>query len=281
MLFNMCKYNDIYLKNIELFDKLLLQDNIDINYKYNDDYTLLHCVCEYNGNYELAEKLLKNKINIDEIDRWERTALMVSCYYNYYEITELLLKYGANINYISENYNETPLRLACTNENSKIIKLLINNGAKLNNLNHDRYTELIYLCLYGNLEMIKLLFQTFDIDVDYINRSSNSCIYSLTEACDAKKNSYEIVKFLLEKGVDINIYYDKCSSTFTSCDTALSLACHRNNLNVILLLLDNNYKVHSNEYNRIINDEKISDEIKYEIERSYIKSNAKSATKRC
>ncbi len=71
-------------------------------------------------------------------------------------IVQLLIQYGAKIN-AKTNERDTPLHLACWNENTTVARWLLALGAKPNLTDKDGNTPLHIAAYMGTLPMIKLL----------------------------------------------------------------------------------------------------------------------------
>jgi uncharacterized protein len=91
-----------------------------------------------NGAQEAVEIMLKRGANVNAVDlnNDNLTPLMVAASHTYRvggEMSELLIKYGANVN-ARASRGSTPIMFASwgTDEYVKVIKLLLKNGAKVN-----------------------------------------------------------------------------------------------------------------------------------------------------
>ena len=89
-------------------------------------------------------------------DTTGNTGLQIASFYNNYDIVELLLNRGADINAIN-NIKETPLFIACKNGYKNIVELLLNRGADTNIKNYHGDTALMVACLHGNEEIVEIL----------------------------------------------------------------------------------------------------------------------------
>jgi len=91
------------------------------------DEKLLGAV-EFNDILEVIDLLIDGA----DLHCYDDEPIRESAWRGHYEITELLLERGANINAISE-YNETPLTLACKSyaDNMRMIEFLLQNGADI------------------------------------------------------------------------------------------------------------------------------------------------------
>ncbi len=85
--------NACYNKKLEIV-KLLLENNANVNIVDNDDYTLLHDVCNNNNN--------NNKINV--------------------ELIELVISYGVDDFTVENNINETPLDFLSRSDRNDLVE---------------------------------------------------------------------------------------------------------------------------------------------------------------
>jgi ankyrin repeat protein len=75
------------------------------------------------------KKAIKNGANIDAVDEYDYTPLMLSCAKGILENVEYLVEHGANID--KKNvYGETALMKACYRGHLNIVKYLIEKNAK-------------------------------------------------------------------------------------------------------------------------------------------------------
>jgi len=80
------------------------------------------------GNLEDIRWLLSIKINIDICNEWNGTPLYLACQYGQYEVVEYLLEAGADL-FIKTNSERTALDIAYTIEDDDIVNLLLDYGA--------------------------------------------------------------------------------------------------------------------------------------------------------
>lgn len=117
---------------------------------------------------------------------------------NRYEVINLLLKYGANINKKHRNTTYTPLMATIKRQNGYYAQYLILKGAKVNLTNGDGETALMLAIDYKSRRtdssIIKKLIES-GANVNYIAKNGNT---ALSIACFYA--DYEVVKMLLENG---------------------------------------------------------------------------------
>ncbi len=215
-----------YFDNLEAFKLLIdIKEGIDANILDPNGYSPLMYIAKKN-NVELAKLLMKKGIKIDLLSSSEETALILAIKYTSFEMIELLIKEGANVNYTNK-MDATPLMLAVYKRDVNTVKLLLENGANVNASDRganflpssDSNKVLAYV-LKNPYEVKSCLWSS------PYNPNNSFEIPSSTEI-----ENIEIIKLLIEKGVDINNVDDKNSS-------ALMVACEQLHLEAIELLID-------------------------------------------
>uniref|UniRef100_A0ABD2X9X3 Uncharacterized protein n=2 Tax=Trichogramma kaykai TaxID=54128 RepID=A0ABD2X9X3_9HYME len=95
--------------------KLLLERGADPNLANKKGSTLIHIVCDKDYKIEFAQMLLSQKhqrVLVDVLDNDGNTPLTLSLEIGRRDVAELLLKYGANLNF-ANNDGETLLHIFC------------------------------------------------------------------------------------------------------------------------------------------------------------------------
>jgi len=131
-----------------------------------------------------------------------------------YQMMKFLLDNGANIN----TDNELALRFSCCERvrDYHLIKFLIDNGASINDVLSPYYTK----C---DIQLFHLFFECITIDV--CNEKKILLDYCLTSKEDS---SFEIIKFLIDKGARLDIYFKK----------PIEWCVSRNNIKIIRLFME-------------------------------------------
>ncbi len=151
-------------------------------------------------------------------------------------LLEYVLKVGAALGYAATSpgrIRNTPLHYAAGANCVSNAELLLKAGAKVNARNIYSYAPLHWAAEYGHLEMIQCLLQhRADVNPktssEFIIKEFRTPLYFA-----ADKGHLATAKALLDAGADPNIVCD------TSCGTALTTACHGDDLPMIELLLAN------------------------------------------
>ena len=219
--------------HLEIFKLLWRKSRVDVNLRYGwSENTLLHFASK-GGNLKMVKYLLDNHADIDVnlLNNFGESAVSIACEKGNFEIVKLLLqKSGVDVNFRNCRRKVTPLQYASEKGNLKIEKYFLENQADIDVdlLNDDGDSAVSKACERGNLEIVNFLLpkSRVDINVRYGWRK-NTLLLQATE------NGYsEIVKYLLENHADIDV--DLLND---DGDSAVSIACERENLEIVNCLL--------------------------------------------
>lgn len=110
------------------------------------------------GNYKLVQNYLASGWNIDRRNQKGWNAIIIATFNHQYQIVEMLLENGADINSINQNgtsvlmYAKTKVLV---NRNFDFLQYLIDRGANVNLIDQKNgYTVLDYVKVVGDIEMI-------------------------------------------------------------------------------------------------------------------------------
>ena len=182
--------------------EFLIENGADVNAEDLAENTPLYYAIE-TGNVNEVKMLVDNKADINTIYKLGITPLICAIDFykekrekNFYEIIELLIANGADINIESEF--GTPLIRAVTDEQNDIVKLLIDNGADINKMDEFEGTPLHIASKNGNKELVELFISKgANIDVELDLFRSTPLHYA------ASYGQKEIVKLLINYGAEI------------------------------------------------------------------------------
>jgi len=136
----------------------LIEDGADVNdknAKSKNEWTPLHLACA-NKNFNLVELLIEHGANVESKSKGHITPLSIACLSEYFNIAKLLIEHGANIE--SKDKNErTLLDVACQSGQFNLVKFLVEHGANIESKNKYGETPLHLACEYGHLNIVKLL----------------------------------------------------------------------------------------------------------------------------
>ncbi|WP_304353657.1 ankyrin repeat domain-containing protein [Brachyspira innocens] len=186
--------------------KLLINNNSDINIKNKDGKNMIILACE-NGNEEMFNLLVENNADINAKSSWGASALIYASEKGNINIMQYLIDNGIDVNGKADDNGDTPLLWAVTGENPyEASKLLIENGANVNATNDGGVAPASILAA-STPEVVKLLKDNgADLDTKFLD-------YYPPIAIAAGAGNLEIVKALVENGVDVNYYPDDINYT--------------------------------------------------------------------
>ncbi|KAL2788364.1 ankyrin repeat-containing domain protein [Aspergillus keveii] len=165
-----------------------------------------------NGHLDVLRKLIDdNIVRADQADDIGTTALIWSSYNGHYEVSELLLKEGANVNAESQRLG-TPLLVASLKGHKALVKLFLDNGAEVNHICGPRWLahyprttspEFAYIpyhrgsalwaaCLRGHLEIVELL----------VEKGARELNFALMAA--SRGGNIDMIQVLMDNGADAN-----------------------------------------------------------------------------
>jgi len=207
----------------------------------------------YAKTIPVLNTLIQSGININAVNDKGKTFLMDNCYSGNVEFVSALLDAKADITI--RNKNGTCLMRACigefdrkgpseTNPFPEIIKMLIDADADVNirAIQNDGFpgiTPLIIACSIGAVDTCRILIETkADMNVELFRMVPLmvvACAHddpNMYPRFEENKNAYpKIAKLLIDAKADMNIIgKDEY--------TAVELACHFNNLETVLMLLE-------------------------------------------
>lgn len=188
--------------------------DIGFNFLFYDVYrnNLFHYLTYYkNPSTDVLIKLMEiiSDINyeINTKNSISETPLILACQNNNTEIAKLLIELNANVTLKNSN-NNNALMYACSFNNLELVKKLINRGADVNEVDNQGDNAFFYACgcdNFGllNLDLIKYLYD-FITDNDYLSKDKCNALHY---ACGFNNDTinYEVIEYLLSKGFNSDI----------------------------------------------------------------------------
>ena len=244
----------VYKKDYDMV-KYLLDKGANPNTANNENKTAL-MIAIANNNFDISKLLIQQGANINTKDEYSYTALMRAAMRGDYEMVKFLLENGADAN-TKDNYGNTVLyhniRYCHYEEEGledakKIFNLLIKYGADVNT--KDNYggsllnTAYSFSGLPPNREMFKLLVENgFDLESRIDGGEHSPDDYDYTPLMIAAAiNDYDMVKFLVEKGADVNFYKGGSTALISACEYS-----HERNIDVIKYLVSKNANINAQD----------------------------------
>lgn len=240
--------------------KYLIKNNIDLNAKDDDGFTILELALKKDKE-NIIELLIHNGADIHHKNKLGLNALILSATHGKINVLKLLLENGADVNTLCSDGSSllylitvggkievlkllidydadvnqkdlegnSPLSSAVRSKNIKKINLLIENSADINSQNNEGHSILATATILNleNIEILNILIKN-GADVNMKNKSGYSpLMYTLIN------KNIEQANLLLENGADVNIKIDNTLSP-------LIYAVQDNNKDIINLLIKYN-----------------------------------------
>ncbi len=226
-MFNSCKFMK-YVKNSRIGDNSnkinhMIERGIFLNYMdKNLKYTPLITSIIYvnkTSNLDTIIKLINSGADVNFKNKNNDTALIFACYFQNVNIVNILIKAGADINH-QNNSGYSPLMIVqnCLNFNElsntnkinnilEIMNCLLDAGANIklnNNKNHNAIIIAIKNSKYYGIKQVKLLIEKSKLNINSRFKSNKNM---LSYACYyfGISSSYEVIKYLINLGIDINV----------------------------------------------------------------------------
>ena len=110
------------------------------------------------GNTEYVAQFLQ-EVGNDRFDDKSNSLLYTAARYGKYEIVELLLGKGAQVDFEQED-GETALMAASKEGHEEVVELLLRGGANPNSQRHDGQTALMFAAQKGQSEVASILLES-------------------------------------------------------------------------------------------------------------------------
>jgi len=215
--------------------KLLIKAGADVN-KITSKYETPLLIAVKYQYAEIAEALIRAGAEIDFSDRHDATALHYAALYGYFQLADMLIYYGASIDNKSIE-GKTPLLTSIWAGFDDISDLLIQNGANLEARDNEGYTPFLMAAMNGDTLIMELL-RKKGVDI-YATNLANHNALSLTIIADKT----DATKYLLKIGNKWTAPDNHALSPYTVAS-----------------------KYQRKDILKILNDNKIPGNIKYEID---------------
>jgi ankyrin repeat protein len=252
-------------EGFENIARLLIEYGADINYTCGFENPINNAFSSNNIN--IVKMLLEHNVNINCTGYFNRTPLLHAFELRKWDLVSQLIDMGADVNvYVDGGYSITPLYEACLFGNLKLVIKIVEAGADVNFsvdnhvtpicigtihgfthiveylLEHGSHFTKIETCnyipahlaiRYGHLEILKMFekyYQQVQFSAILNKNDDNEDNIPINIACEF--GHIDVVKYILSKGVDINV-------TNSKGITPLITAVIAQNFNLIIFLLLN------------------------------------------
>jgi len=144
----------------------IIEQSINENKVYNDGSTILHKSAQ-SGWAIVCDLLLNSGMDVNHKNNFDETPIDIACVGGESDVVNVLLYHGSEV-------NNNLLFGAINSKNTKLAKLLLSRDINPNIIK-DTFTPLLLAALFGDINMIKLLID-YNADVTYINEAG-LCIW--------------------------------------------------------------------------------------------------------
>lgn len=226
----------------------LLDNGINVNARNNQGESGLMLACEQ-GSIKIAKFLVQNDANVDITDNNGNTALARICKYQKFvycnQISLSNLANSLDQDQDQDQGHDTVSMIICAAESGRmdIVELLVKKGADTNVADQNGSTILINACEGGWIDIVKFLVNN-GANVHATDNNGNNALMRIFRKHNNqplnKKIFFEIVQFLIEKGVNVN---DKNIVGISP----LMHACSMDDLNVIEFLLNKDANINDKD----------------------------------
>lgn len=152
---------------------------------------------------ELAEKLLKNKADVNAVDELGYTPMHFAVIRSNNKLVELFLNFNPNLN-IQSNNGETVLNIAALHSSLKITRLLVDHGADVNNASVlDGSTAFHWACWCFDKKIVKFLLKR-GADINALDFEKRTPLMFMLANDDYQKIGIQALKYLLGKWPAVN-----------------------------------------------------------------------------
>ncbi|MFL0195668.1 ankyrin repeat domain-containing protein [Clostridium sp. WILCCON 0269] len=159
------------------------------------------------GNLDELKIFIKNggDVNVKCDDKSLLHFVIDNCENNYFEVIELLINNGADINSHESYLKETPLHRICARIKPKIdvVQLLLDRGAKVNAENISGKTPIFYCSFSYSVELLNLLVVKYGADIKHTDKYNNTLLHD--DYLNNNTETFEdFLKVLISLGFNIN-----------------------------------------------------------------------------
>ena len=189
--------------------RLLLDRSSDINIRNANKDTVLHCAAHF-GNVDVIKLLLDKGISVNVSNTQQNTPLHIAALRGNLEATIALVERRADINSINVN-GHNPLMLAVYSGKLEVVRYLTETGRNIN-----IHIALLAAVERGHLDVIDFLLAN-GADIDGSQHSLDISPLILA----TMKQNLPLVKYLVQKGAEVNLCTAEGGRRSALCATAL------------------------------------------------------------
>ena len=149
------------------------------------------------GHVHFVRVLVENGVNVDEVDRDNRTALHWAAVFGQHEVIKYLISAGASVNAVQAD-GYTALHAASCFGHSATCQALLEGNADIQQSDKDGWKVYHSAACYGHLDVVKVMVER-SIDINTETSDQETMLHFA-----ASSGQLATVKYLIEQGIDIN-----------------------------------------------------------------------------
>ncbi|XP_074064956.1 uncharacterized protein LOC141504008 isoform X1 [Macrotis lagotis] len=193
--------------------------------KRNKKMGKLHRAAAAGDLWEVLRLLLQGDQGLNDGDEWNRTPLHLACVYGYPDVVTLLVEKKCHLN-PRDLEGLTPLMRAIQGEQEECTSILLKHGADPKLADSFKNNTLLHYAAYGeNTAIVSKLLQ-YDCDLEALNKDGFSPLLLAV-----KEDNKEMVEFFLMNGANVN-------AVDSNERTPLHLACVYGYPDVVTVLVE-------------------------------------------
>ena len=179
--------------------KYLIQKGADVNPSIPDGKSKpALCAAARVGNFEITEYLLKEGADLNARDINSMTPIAVAVFCNNTKLALYLMEKGADVN-VPDVGNRTPLHYSVWNNNLICTKRLVQAGANINYQGPRSVTALSMAVELDRIDIINMLVENY-ANINLRDDLGNTALHVA-----AGKGNRCLVRYLMDRGADVNI----------------------------------------------------------------------------
>jgi hypothetical protein len=171
--------------------------------------TLFLNMCKENNFEEVKKLVLEGDVDINSLDKRNKTGLQIACENNNTEMAIFLINHGIEVDTV-DDFTFSPLTEAANNNNLELVKLILEKKPKNFVLEFESYYDVIETVDRGVDKEIIWLLKKAEAEAEY-ERSIEPQKKSKEETTKKEKNAEEFVKF----GFTTEFKYNSDKKTYT------------------------------------------------------------------
>ena len=155
-------------------------------------------IASYLGLLYVVEDYLTQGAKVNAQDALFGGALQAASLEGHYQIVQLLLEKGADVNAQGDRFRESALQAASEGGHYQVVQLLLEKGADVNAQGSEFGNALLLASYEGHYQVVQLLLEN-GADVNTQDPDFGNALQTASY-----RGHYQVVQLLLEKGADVN-----------------------------------------------------------------------------